>query len=250
MKQEQMFVISNTKIACNTYEMTLLSHYVSQTAIPGQFINILVPDHTLRRPISIASVDHYHQTVTIVYKIVGSGTRKLSTYRRGHPLDCIGPTGNGFNLQDFKESTVLLIGGGVGIPPLHFFGKSLVKKDVNIISILGFRSADEVFYKNKFNKFSQTLITTNDGSMGEKGFVTDMIKHIKHFDLYASCGPLAMLQAVTRKLSHKRGFISLEERMGCGVGACFACVIPTRRHKGYQKICQDGPVFSVEEVVI
>src|SRR5699024_10685829 len=127
---------------------------------------------------------------------------------------------------------------------------TLIKKDVISISILLFRLEDEVFYKNKFNKFSQTLITTNDGSMGEKGFVTDMIKHIKHFDLYASCGPLAMLQAVTRKLSHKRGFISLEERVGCGFGACFTCVIPSSRNIGYQKICQDGPVFSVEEVVI
>lgn len=250
MNQEIMSILTHSQIALHTYEMVLKNAYISQKAVPGQFIHILVPGHTLRRPISIADVDRHRETVTIVYKVVGSGTKQLATYKSGMTLNVLGPNGNGFNLDDIQSSTILLIGGGVGVPPLHFLGKTLVERGIYIKSILGFQSADEVFYEQSFQRFGQTIIVTNDGSDGERGLVTDMTDHVGHFDSYYSCGPLPMLQAVTHQLDHKPGFISLEERMGCGVGACFACILPTKQYEGYKKICQDGPVFSVKEVNI
>lgn len=250
MRQENMSIVTNTEIALHTFEMVLNNDYISETAVPGQFLHISVTGHTLRRPISIAAVDREQQTVTIIYKIVGLGTKQLSLYKPGMTLNVLGPNGNGFNLNNINQSTMLLIGGGVGIPPLHFLGEQLKAKGHNIVSILGFRSADDVFYEQAFKQFGETMIVTNDGTAGEKGLVTDVIDTVKKFDSYYTCGPLPMLQAVTHKLAHKQGFISLEERMGCGVGACFACVLPTRQYEGYKKICQDGPVFAAEEVKI
>lgn len=249
MKQENMSILTNDQIALNTFQMVLEHAQISQTAIPGQFLHIAVQGHTLRRPISIASVNQERNTVTIVYKVVGSGTKQLSTYRPGMLLNVLGPNGNGFTMKD-NISTALLIGGGVGVPPLHFLGEQLKAKGHRVISILGFQSADDLFYEEAFQQFGETIIVTNDGTAGNKGLVTDVIDQVETFDTYYTCGPLPMLQAVTQKLAHKPGFISLEERMGCGVGACFACVLPTRQYDGYKKICQDGPVFAVEEVQI
>ena len=250
IKREELLILRSTLIAIDTIEMVLKNKYISKVAIHGQFLHISVPNFTLRRPISIADIDREAQTVTIIFKIIGSGTKQLATYQPGMTLNALGPNGNGFEENNNQDSTVLLIGGGVGVPPLHFLGKSLVKKNVNVISILGYQTAKNVFYEREFQKFGKTYIVTNDGSYGEKGFVTDIIEQVGNFDHYYSCGPLPMLQAVTKKLAHKPGFISLEERMGCGVGACFACVIPIDDKGGYKKICLDGPVFSAQEVRI
>lgn len=243
-----MLILSSKFIALDTIEMKLKNTYISQTAVPGQFIHINVAGHMLRRPISIANADPEGKTITIVFKILGSGTAQLAQYQPGMMIDALGPSGNGFNLNQNEGSTVLLIGGGVGVPPLHYLGRTLAHKNLNVISILGFQTARAVFYEKQFNQFSTTYIVTNDGTSGAKGFVTDILDHIDDFDCYYTCGPLPMLQAVTKELSHKNGFISLEERMGCGVGACFACVIPTNDDDGYRKICEDGPVFDAKEV--
>jgi len=248
MQDDQMTIVSNESVARNTYEMVLQSEHVSQTAIPGQFLHIAIPNFTLRRPLSIATINREKETVKIVYKVVGAGTKQLSTFREGVALNVMGPNGNGFDLEINEKTTVLLIGGGVGIPPLHFLGKQLSEKGVTVKSILGFQSQEDIFYENSFKTFGKTLIVTDDGSYGKKGLVTDVISEINDFDTYYTCGPLPMIQAVTKQLAHKEGYISLEERMGCGIGACYACVIPTTIGVDYRKICEDGPVFAAQEV--
>lgn len=248
MKREKLYIKSTKHIALDTIEMVLANKYISQTAVPGQFLHILVGGHTLRRPISIADINKQEETVTILFKKIGSGTKELATYTPGMMVDALGPNGNGFHLQIEEQSTVLLIGGGIGVPPLYYLGKTLAQQNIKIISILGFQTGASVFYEREFQTFGETHIVTNDGSYGDKGFVTDVLHKIDPFDRYYSCGPVPMLQAVTASLQGKQGYISLEERMGCGVGACYACVIPTDDQGGYKKICKDGPVFNAQEV--
>ncbi|MEK4801794.1 MULTISPECIES: dihydroorotate dehydrogenase electron transfer subunit [Oceanobacillus] len=250
ISKQRMKIVSTNQIAKDTIEMVLKNSYISENAIPGQFIHILVEGHTLRRPISIADVDKDNETVTILFKKLGSGTEKLSESKAGDFLNVLGPSGNGFETSTEGIHTVLLIGGGIGVPPMYYLGKSLAKQNIHVISVLGFQSKEHVFYEEKFQQFSQTYVVTNDGSYGDKGFVTTVIPQVEQFDRYYSCGPLPMLKAITNELSEKEGFISLEERMGCGVGACFACVVPTNTEKGYKKICSDGPVFAAREVIL
>ncbi|MFD1849121.1 dihydroorotate dehydrogenase electron transfer subunit [Oceanobacillus bengalensis] len=245
--KENMRILAKSMIALDTIEMVLENKYISQTALPGQFLHIFLEGKTLRRPISIADIDKEMGTVTILFKVVGSGTKQLASYEPGREIDVLGPSGNGFQITE-EDSTVLLIGGGIGVPPMYYLGKTLAKQNKKVISILGFQTKANVFYEEKFNQLGYTFIVTNDGSYGEKGFVTDVFHKVGDFDRYYSCGPLPMLKTVTNELNGKPGFISLEERMGCGVGACFACVIPSKDDKGYKKICSDGPVFDAREV--
>ncbi|MFD1038053.1 dihydroorotate dehydrogenase electron transfer subunit [Virgibacillus byunsanensis] len=248
MKKLEVEVLSSTDIALDTMEMELKSEYICKHAVPGQFLHIYVEGHTLRRPISIADVDKFNNTLTILFKKVGSGTEKLAAYQPGSRISVLGPSGNGFDYIGVESSTVLLVGGGIGVPPLYYLGKALAEKNVKVISVLGFQTGASVFYEEKFKQLGDTYIVTNDGSYGSRGFVTDVLWDIAEIDRYYSCGPLPMLKAVCTELPHKEGYISLEERMGCGVGACFACVIPTDDNGGYKKICKDGPVFAAHEV--
>ncbi|SHF50038.1 dihydroorotate dehydrogenase electron transfer subunit [Ornithinibacillus halophilus] len=249
IRRETVMIKNSLDIAADTVEMTLHNSYLSKNAIPGQFLHILVEGHTLRRPISIADVNNEEETITIIFKKLGSGTKCLSAYEIGMTLDVLGPNGNGFLLES-KDSTLLLVGGGVGVPPLHYLGKKASEKGVEVVSILGFQNKESVFYEEKFKQFGKTIVVTNDGSYGERGYVTDFVQTIGPFDSYYSCGPAPMLHALTKKLEGHRGYISLEERMTCGIGACFACVIPTSDQLSYRKICADGPVFSAKEVVL
>ncbi|MGM8364201.1 dihydroorotate dehydrogenase electron transfer subunit [Virgibacillus sp. W0181] len=250
IKKEKMEIVSVSEIAMNTVEMTLKNKYVSLHATPGQFVHLLIKGYTLRRPISIADIDRNAETITILFKIVGSGTAELANYTQGMFIDALGPSGNGFSMEQPKDSTVLLIGGGIGIPPLHYLAKEFLKQNIRVISILGFQTKASVFYESHFQALGDTYIVTDDGSYGIKGLVTDVIAQVGDFDQYYSCGPLPMLQAVSTKLEKQEGYLSFEERMGCGVGACFACVVKTNDAAGYKKICKDGPVFSANEVVI
>ena len=249
INKEKLRIVSSCQIAKYTVEMVLENDYISKHATPGQFVHLTVDGHTLRRPISIADINREQQTITILFKIIGSGTKRLAAYQVGEYVDALGPSGNGFQLENHSGATILLVGGGIGVPPLYNLGKALAAKGINIISVLGFQTGDYVFYEGKFKALGQTIIVTNDGSYGEKGFVTDVLDDLD-FDRYYTCGPVPMLQAITTKLKGKDGYISLEERMGCGVGACFACVIPVNDGNGYKKICKDGPVFHAEEVAL
>lgn len=245
----QQTVISEKRwIAKDTVEMVLLNRDIAEAAVPGQFLHISIPGHTLRRPISIADADRSRGTVTILFKIVGSGTSQLSGFAVGMTLQVIGPQGKGFDLQVEENSTILLTGGGIGVPPIHFLAKRLAEKKCRMIAVLGFQSIDHVFYQEKFHSMCQTQIVTNDGSMGASGYITDHLPAKQNIDTFYGCGPSQMLKALTVQLDGIQGYLSVEERMGCGVGACLACMIPADNEKGYYKICQDGPVFSTEEV--
>ncbi|WP_085992449.1 dihydroorotate dehydrogenase electron transfer subunit [Oceanobacillus senegalensis] len=250
IKKVEMRVLSSQQIAKDTTEVILENKYISENAVPGQFIHILLEGRTLRRPISIADIDQENKTITILFKKLGSGTEQLSTVSSGTTLDVLGPNGNGFNTDLQEGTTVLLIGGGIGVPPMYALGKEYKERNVNVVSVLGFQSREHVFYEEKFQELGKTIIVTDDGSYGKKGFVTNVLNQVGDFDHYYSCGPAPMLKAVTSELKGKPGSISLEERMGCGVGACFACVLPTKTEKGYKKICCDGPVFNAMEVVL
>lgn len=251
IRKEILPIVSNKKIAHESYELILESKYISSNAIPGQFLHVSIKNHTLRRPLSIAAVNKEQETVTLLYKVVGSGTEDLIGYNSDEKIDVLGPSGNGFITDDLNEGDeVLLIGGGIGVPPLHFLAQKLAIKKVKMTMVLGFLSKEFMFYEKEFNALGHTIIATDDGSYGEKGRVTDVDLSRQAFKHYYSCGPLPMLKAVKEKYSHLDGFLSFEERFGCGVGACFACVIPTKDDAGYKKICQNGPVFSSEEVLI
>lgn len=251
IKKVSLEVLSSKYIAKDSVEMVLKNQYISEQAVPGQFLHISVVGHTLRRPISIAAVNRKEQTITILFKVIGSGTLALANYMIGSYLDVLGPSGNGFPTHQLsKENTVLLIGGGIGVPPLYYLGTNLKERGVNVQSIIGFQSEAYVFYEKEFQALGDTYVVTNDGSYGFKGFVTDVVKEIAPFDTYYSCGPAPMLQAVTTTFPNKKGYLSFEERMGCGVGACLACVIETTNDTGYKKICHDGPVFPANEVKI
>ncbi|SFB19346.1 dihydroorotate dehydrogenase electron transfer subunit [Lentibacillus halodurans] len=247
-KRVDMIVQSVREIALDTFEMTLQNAETANTAKPGQFLYLSVEGHTLRRPISIADADPESGTVTILFKTTGDGTKHLSMFCSGMNLDVIGPTGNGFYCDAGTVKTALLIGGGIGVPPLYYLGKELRKNGIGVITVLGFQSKEYVFYEEMFQEFGKAYVATNDGSYGYQGYVTDILDQVGHFDHYYSCGPISMLRAITSKLRTHSGSISLEERMGCGIGACFACVIPADNEGGYRKICTDGPVFAAGEV--
>lgn len=249
MKKVDAKIVSVETIAKETVKMVLENDYISKHAKPGQFVHIRVTEHTLRRPISIAETDKDNHTFTILFKTIGSGTKRLANYRVGEFLDLLGPNGSSFPLDLIKENeTLLLIGGGIGVPPIHFLATELKKLNVNVHAILGFQSEEYLFYENEFKALNNVTIVTDDGSYGKKGFVTDYVHDVGSVDRYFACGPLPMLKAVAKELKDVEGYLSFEERMGCGIGACYACVIPTTTEDKYKKICQDGPVFAANEV--
>jgi len=241
-KKDKYKVISNKKIAKDVYEMVLEGN-TSYIRRPGQFINIELEGFYLRRPISIC--EYTESTIKIIYKIVGDGTEDLSTLETGKILDILTGLGNGFDITKSKKP--LLIGGGVGTPPMYELCKQLIKEGKEPIVVLGFNSQEDVFYEEEFKKLGAKVhISTADGSYGTKGFVTDVIKNLKDYDYYYTCGPKNMLKAVY-DLIETDGELSFEERMGCGFGACMGCSCKTK--SGSKRVCLNGPVFSKEEVI-
>lgn len=234
-------VESNEKIAKSVYKM-VLSGDTSAITRPGQFINIKVPDKYLRRPISVCDFDA--DTVTVIYKVVGEGTKIMSEMEKGISLDVLTGLGNGFDAGKSGDRP-LLIGGGVGVPPLYNLAKKLKDEGKTVTVILGFNTSDEVFLKEEFEKIATVYLTTADGSEGQKGFVTDAMDGIDYDYIY-TCGPQAMLRAVYDK-SKTGGQFSFEERMGCGFGACMGCSCKTKY--GAKRICKDGPVLEKEEII-
>lgn len=248
-KRHMMMIVKNNEVAKETFELVLQHEMIANKAEPGQFLHISVPSHTLRRPLSIANVDRLNNEVTVLFKVVGTGTSQLASLEVGEKIDVLGPNGSSYPVSSLnKTDSVLLIGGGIGVPPLYFLAKTLHEREINIQSILGFQSEEYVFYEEKFAQLGKTYVVTNDGSYGRKGLVTDLVDHVEPFKSYYSCGPVPMLRAVKQALSKYDGYLSFEERMGCGVGACYACVIPTNDEQGYKKICSDGPVIRASEV--
>ncbi|MCF6137041.1 dihydroorotate dehydrogenase electron transfer subunit [Pseudalkalibacillus berkeleyi] len=246
-----MTIVHNRQIANQIFEMTFTGELVSKMTEPGQFLHIRVGDQViplLRRPISICDVDLEEKRCTILYRAEGEGTKLLSNKRVGDSLDVLGPLGNGFPLHSVVEGeTAILIGGGIGIPPLYYLSKQLVQRNVRVKHILGFATRKDAFYVNKFEQLGETAVTTIDGSLGYQGFVTDYVNHENPaFDVLFTCGPTQMMKAIEEQMNPNRGYYSFEERMGCGIGACFACVCPVKNDSTgheYRKVCSDGPVF-------
>ena len=241
MYKKGLYTIKSNKIiAKQVFEMVLEGN-TSDISAPGQFINIELEGFYLRRPISIC--EYGDNFIKIIYKVVGLGTEALSHMREGQTLDILTGLGNGFKKESAGENP-LLIGGGVGTPPMFELCKELIASGIKPTVVLGFNSKDDVFYEEEFkNLGANVFITTVDGSYGIKGFVTDAIQD--NYTYYYACGPLPMLKAVYNHLDCS-GELSFEERMGCGFGACMGCTCKTKT--GSKRLCQAGPVLRKEEI--
>ncbi len=224
---------------------------------PGQFLHIRVTDgvdHLLRRPISLCKVLGEKTGIGIAYRVGGKGTKLLQAKKVGDVLDVLGPLGKGFKLHE-TDRHALLIGGGIGVPPMVELADQLTQNGVKVTSIIGFQSQDVAILVDELSAYGEALVATNDGSLGKQGFVTDYMTDelLASADRFYACGPTPMLRAVQQKMEGKvDGYLSLEERMGCGIGACMACVtscVMADGTIGYKKVCKEGPVFSAPEVV-
>lgn len=244
MYKKNIYTIGkNEKIAKDVFLMTLTGDTSFITA-PGQFINIELEGFYLRRPISICDWDK--SSITIIYKVVGKGTEKMAQMKPFEKLDILTGLGNGFTLAK-NSDTPLVIGGGVGAPPMYALAKQLVKEGKKPIVILGFTSKCDVFFEEEFKKLGcEVYVTTNDGTYGTKGFVTDVIKTLPSYDYFYTCGPEPMLKAIAQA-TNTSGQLSFEERMGCGFGGCMGCSCKTVT--GYKRICTEGPILLKEDVL-
>jgi dihydroorotate dehydrogenase electron transfer subunit len=254
MKQGIFTIESNRRLTQSVWEMVLAGD-TSACQKPGQFINIKLDGLFLRRPISVCDYDDKH--ITIIYKVVGKGTEEMAEMQPGEALDVLTGLGNGYDISKAGESPVL-IGGGVGVPPMYGLLKALNEQRLAAAAsgtsadaapirvILGFNTADEIFYKDEFEKAgAEVLIATVDGSAGTKGFASDVLKGLDYSYFY-TCGPMPMFRAI-EAVAKTSGQYSFEERMGCGFGACMGCSCKTKY--GNKRICKDGPVLEREEII-
>lgn len=242
MKQSQFTIEQNTPLTAQVYKM-ILSGDTSDIVAAGQFVNIALDGLYLRRPISVCDVEM--DRLTVVYKLVGKGTRQMSLMKKGEKLDLLTGLGNGYDIGKIGENP-LLIGGGAGVPPMYLLAKRLIAAGKKPSIILGFNTKSEVFFESEFLELGVPVdITTVDGSYGTKGFVTDAMKNAD-FGYVCACGPEPMLKAVY-SATEADGQFSFEERMGCGFGACMGCTCETKY--GAKRICKDGPVLDKGEIV-
>jgi len=241
MRQETDEILSNRNIARSVYEMRLKAD--TDDIHPGQFVDVALPGRYLRRPISVCQAKD--GVLTLIYKAVGHGTEQMSHMQAGEKLDVLLPAGNGYDLTR-AGGYPLLVGGGVGVPPLYMLAEKL-SKNSHVTVILGFNAKDEIFYEQEFRKLGcDVIVCTADGSCGIKGFVTDGLKMVKQYSYVYACGPAVMLKNIDSMLESD-GEYSMEERMGCGFGVCLGCTIVTR--EGAKRVCADGPVFDRKVLV-
>ena len=244
MQRVILTVTKNEALTPLIYKMQLAGD-VSGVTRAGQFVEIALDGLYLRRPISVCNYEEGE--LTIIYKVVGKGTDLMSQMAEGTQLDVLTGLGNGFDVDHDCEKP-LLVGGGVGVPPLYRLTRDLIARGKDVTVVLGFNTESEIFYAGEFEALgAKVILATADGSVGVKGFVTDAIRESGvEADYFYSCGPLPMLKALCNSLEIS-GEVSLEERMGCGFGICMGCSIHTT--KGAKRVCKDGPVFRKEEVV-
>ena len=257
MKQRLFEIQSNEQIAKNVYRMQLAGDTTG--ILPGQFVNIRVAGQFLRRPISVCDISEAkgerlevrgerleaRGVLTIIYKVVGVGTEAMSHLPVGTQLDVLTVLGNGYDLSKAGDAP-LLVGGGVGVPPMYMLARQLREMGKEVKVILGFNTQDEVFYEEEFRALGcDVIVTTVDGSHGVKGFVTNAMDGQQSY--YYTCGPLPMIKALINALG-THGEVSMEERMGCGFGACMGCTIQTTI--GPKRVCKEGPVFAAEELIL
>ena len=242
MKEIEFKVAENTRLAGDVYRM-ILEGDTSEVTRPGQFVNIRLEGRFLRRPISVC--DKNGDRLTLIYKVVGKGTEDMSQLAEGCELDILTGLGNGYDLSRAGDRP-LLLGGGVGVPPMYWLCRELMEMGRDVTVILGFNTSDEVFYEEEFKALgAEVRIMTADGSCGEKGFVTDGMKGLDYTYFY-TCGPFPMFRAIN-SIAKTSGQFSFEERMGCGFGACMGCSCKTLT--GSKRICVDGPVLVREEII-
>lgn len=243
MKKGLFFIESNRRIAEKTYEMVLSGDTGAFTA-PGQFADVALPGFALRRPFSVCNLEG--TLMTLVYKVVGKGTERMSALGRGDTLDALTGLGNGYDLKRAGRAP-LLAGGGAGVPPLYLLARRLLARGAAPKAALGFNTAAEVFYEEEFRALGVPVVTaTADGSRGARGLVTDAMKLCGRFDSVFCCGPEPMLRAVY-DAADVPGQFSFEARMGCGFGACMGCSVETK--SGFKRICRDGPVLERGEIL-
>ncbi|MGM9968960.1 MAG: dihydroorotate dehydrogenase electron transfer subunit [Anaeroplasma sp.] len=241
MKNVLLTITSNEKIGKDIYLMRL-SGDCSEIKNPGEFINILLPNHYLRRPISVC--DYASDHVDILFKVLGHGTNDMSAYKCGMVLDCLIGLGNGFTINSSIKP--VLVAGGIGIAPLIGLAKKYNLLGIKPILIYGARSSDDIVNFPNLNEYCETYYCTDDGSMGFKGNVVEFVKSLNlDISYYYSCGPYRMLEALAK--NYPNGCVSLEARMGCGFGACMGCSIKTVN--GPKRVCKEGPVFDAKEVI-
>lgn len=244
MKQMNLTILSNENIAQDIYRMVLAT---GEPVVerPGQFINIKLDGFYLRRPISIS--DWTDETLTIIYKVVGAGTEVMKDMAAGQVLDVLLPLGNGFDISQ-SGARPLLVGGGVGVPPMYGVAKELMAAGIKPVVVMGFNEANQVFLADEFEKLgAEVYIATADGSVGTKGFVTDVVRDLEFTSIY-TCGPEPMLRALDECAPEEvPGWFSFEERMGCGFGACMGCSCKTKY--GNKRICKDGPILERGEII-
>ncbi len=235
-------ILSNIQLTGTVYKMVLEGDTSAITA-SGQFVNIKLDGKFLRRPISICDYDE--TTITLVYKVVGVGTEQMSEMTEGQVLDVLVGLGNGYSLDKCGDKP-LLIGGGVGVPPLYNLCKKLINEGKKVTVVLGFNTKEEIFLEDDFKALgAEVKVATADGSYGVKGFVTDAMKDID-YTYFFTCGPMPMFKAI-EAVASTSGQYSFEERMGCGFGACMGCSCKTKY--GNKRICKDGPVLEREEII-
>ena len=241
MRKKVYKIAGNRLVAADTYELRLKG----EGPVGGEFIHLEIPGFFLRRPFSVC--DTFKGGLSILYKVVGEGTRVLSTLPEGTSVHVLTGLGTGFSADACRENA-LLVGGGLGAAPLYLLAKELKAQEKKVSVVLGFNKADEIVLKKEFEALCDNVtITTLDGSVGIKGFVTDALKaSLLNYDFFYTCGPMIMMKGVCTMLSG-HGEASLEERMGCGAGFCYGCTIKTTR--GPRRVCKDGPVFKKEEIV-
>lgn len=234
-------IAENTLIAPKTYKLILAGEGV----VEGEFVNIAIPGYYLRRPLSICDLENGR--LTIVYKVVGEGTKVLSEMKAGTELEVLTGLGRGFEAEECREEA-LLVGGGLGVPPLLLLARKLKAQGKKVTAVLGFNKAEEIILEKEFRGVcDEVVISTVDGSVGVKGFVTDAIKTTEPaYDCFYTCGPMVMMKVVCAALEGP-GEASLEERMGCGAGFCYGCSIQTKN--GPRRVCKDGPVFKKEDLI-
>lgn len=246
MEEKNITVIDNKKIAKDTYRMEF-EYDNARHMRPGQFVNLKIEGFMLRRPISISDViDRTH--FAIVYKVVGDGTEALTKLEKGDEVNMFGPLGSFYPIHDDIDD-VLLIGGGVGVPPLYQLAKIYRKVKMEVNVVLGFNDGESVFYEEEFKNLGcNVYVATMDGSYGTKGTVMDAIKENNiTTEFVCCCGPVPMLKAIEEK--YTRGYMSFESRMACGMGACMACVAKDKKEENmYHRICKEGPVFPIGKV--
>ncbi|MFL2028961.1 dihydroorotate dehydrogenase electron transfer subunit [Loigolactobacillus zhaoyuanensis] len=258
MLQEKMVVVQQRQLTADVFELTLQGKMATVKATAGQFVDVKIPDPNLllRRPFGITQVDPQTKQLRLVYRVVGQGTAELSQVTPGTHLDTIGPLGHGFP-TDFLQAgqRALIIGGGTGIPPLYALSQQLVAQGIEVTHAIGFGKQEQIFYEQEFRALGDVHYATDDGSYGFHGHIgllLDAADFAKtDFAAVYACGPRGLLMAVNNRYrGHPHAYISLESRMACGVGECYACVVPAQGQQKMYKVCDDGPVFATGEVEV